>query len=114
LLLNGPAQANTDPRQALEQLLASGCKAMTTAQKLNTHPQTQSQSMKRYDKMLRLSLKDCRNIGQKSDKAKCKSLKRELLNCEGKVLQNLNSRVRFRPAPPTPFNDESVAVRALF
>jgi hypothetical protein len=33
--------------------------------------------------------KPCRIIGQKSDKAKCKSLKREPLNCEGKVLQSL-------------------------
>jgi hypothetical protein len=46
-------------------------------------------------------IKPCKKIGQKSDKAKCKSLKRELLSCEGKVLQNLNSPVRFRPAPPT-------------
>ncbi len=43
----------------------------------------------------------CKIIGQKSDKAKCKSLNRELLNCEGKVLQNLYSAVRSRPAPPT-------------
>jgi hypothetical protein len=28
-------------------------------------------------------------IGQKSDKTKCKSLKRELLSCEDKVLQSL-------------------------
>jgi hypothetical protein len=33
--------------------------------------------------------KPCTNIGQKSDKAKCKSLKPELLSCEGKVLQSL-------------------------
>jgi hypothetical protein len=33
--------------------------------------------------------KPCKIIGQKSDKRKCKSLKRELLNCEGKVLQSL-------------------------
>jgi len=33
--------------------------------------------------------KPCKIIGQKSDKTKCKSLKRELLNCEGKVLQSL-------------------------
>ena len=49
--------------------------------------------------------KPCQIIGQKSDKAKCKSLKQKLLNCEGKVLQNLNSRVRFSPAPPTTFKD---------
>jgi hypothetical protein len=47
--------------------------------------------------------KPCKKIGQKSDKAKCKSLKRELLNCEGKVLQNLYSAVRSRPAPPTTY-----------
>ena len=45
--------------------------------------------------------KPCKIIGQKSDKAKCKSLKQQLLNCEGKVLQNINSPVRSRPAPPT-------------
>jgi hypothetical protein len=50
--------------------------------------------------------KTCKMIGQKSDKAKCKSLKQELLRREGKVLQNLNSRVRFSPAPPTPFSHE--------
>jgi hypothetical protein len=33
--------------------------------------------------------KQCKKIGQKSDKAKCKSLKRELFNCEDKVLQSL-------------------------
>ena len=33
--------------------------------------------------------KPCKKIGQKSDNAKCKSLKRELFNCEDKVLQNL-------------------------
>ena len=52
--------------------------------------------------------KPCKMIGQKSDKAKCKSLKQELLNCEGKVLQNLNSPVRFRPAPPIPYISFSV------
>ena len=46
--------------------------------------------------------KPCKIIGPKSDKAKCKSLKRESLDCEGKVLQNLNSRVRFSPAPLLP------------
>jgi hypothetical protein len=45
--------------------------------------------------------KPCKIIGQKSDKAKCNSLKQELLNCEGKVLQNLYSAVRSRPAPPS-------------
>jgi hypothetical protein len=45
--------------------------------------------------------KRCKIIGQKSDKAKCKWLKPELLNCEDKVLQNLYSAVRSRPAPPT-------------
>jgi hypothetical protein len=34
--------------------------------------------------------KPCKIIGQKSDKANCKSLKQDLLNCEGKVLQNLD------------------------
>ena len=57
--------------------------------------------------------KPCKMVGQKSDKAKCKSLKRELLNCEGKVLQNLNSRVRFSPAPPTPSTDERCCATAL-
>jgi hypothetical protein len=33
--------------------------------------------------------KPCKIIGQKSDKPKCKSLNRELLSCEGKVLQSL-------------------------
>ena len=33
--------------------------------------------------------KPCKIIGQKSDRAKCKSLKRALLSCEGKVLQSL-------------------------
>jgi hypothetical protein len=33
--------------------------------------------------------KPCKIVGQKSDKAKCKSLKGELLSCEGKVLQSL-------------------------
>jgi hypothetical protein len=45
--------------------------------------------------------KPCKMIGQKSDKPKSKSLKQELLSREGKVLQNLNSRVRFSPAPPS-------------
>jgi hypothetical protein len=40
-------------------------------------------------------------IGQKSDNAKSKLLKRELLSREGKVLQTLYSAVRSRPAPPT-------------
>jgi hypothetical protein len=44
--------------------------------------------------------KPCKIIGQKPDKAKCKSLKLELLKHEGKVLQNLYSAVRSRPAPP--------------
>jgi hypothetical protein len=57
--------------------------------------------------------KQCKIIGQRSDKAKCKSLKRELLNREGKVLQNLNSRVRFSPAPPTPFSDERCRAASL-
>jgi hypothetical protein len=47
--------------------------------------------------------KRCKIIGQKSDKAKCKSLKQELLNCEGKVLQNLDTPVRSWAAPPTAF-----------
>jgi hypothetical protein len=51
--------------------------------------------------------KPCTNIGQKSDKAKCKSLKQELLNCEGKVLQNLYSAVRSRPAPPSFYTNRS-------
>jgi hypothetical protein len=46
--------------------------------------------------------KQCKMIGQKSDKAKSKSLKQELLSREGKVLQNLYSAVRSRPAPPAP------------
>ena len=33
-------------------------------------------------------------------------LVRRFFSREGKVLQNLNSPVRFRPAPPTPFSDE--------
>ena len=53
-----------------------------------------------YDKILRAALKACKTIGQKSDKTKSNSLKRELLSCEDIGLQNLNSPVRFRPAPP--------------
>jgi hypothetical protein len=45
--------------------------------------------------------KQCKMIGQESDKPKSKSLKQELLSSEDKVLQNLNSAVRFRPAPPS-------------
>jgi hypothetical protein len=57
--------------------------------------------------------KPCKKIGQKSDKAKCKSLKQEVFSREGKVLQNLNSRVRFSPAPPTPFSDERCRAASL-
>ncbi len=49
--------------------------------------------------------KPCKIIGQKSDKAKRKSLKQEVLSCEDKVLQNLNSAVRSRPAAPTAFKE---------
>jgi hypothetical protein len=41
--------------------------------------------------------KPCKIIGQKSDKAKCKSLQQELLKREGKVLQN--STPQFDPGP---------------
>jgi hypothetical protein len=53
--------------------------------------------------------KPCKKIGQKSDKAKCKSLKQELLNCEGKVLQNLDTPVRSWAAPPTIYKEHSLS-----
>jgi|SRR5690242_1732634 hypothetical protein len=48
----------------------------------------------------RLEKPPCKKIGQKPDKAKGKSLKRELLSCEGKLLQNLDTPVRSWAAPP--------------
>jgi hypothetical protein len=53
------------------------------------------------DQADRISLtKQCKIIGRKSDKTKPKSLRQGLLSGEGKVLQNLYSPVRSRPAPP--------------
>jgi hypothetical protein len=52
-------------------------------------------------------------IGQRSDKPKCKSLKQELLNCEGKVLQNLDTPVRSWAAPPSSLR-RSVCENAAF
>jgi hypothetical protein len=45
--------------------------------------------------------KQCKIIGQKSDKAKSKLLKQEVFSREGKVLQNLDTPVRSWAAPPT-------------
>jgi hypothetical protein len=58
--------------------------------------------------------KQCKIVGQKSDKAKSKLLKQEVFSREGKVLQNLNSRVRFSPAPPVPYICFPVGRWAMF
>jgi hypothetical protein len=52
--------------------------------------------------------KQCKIIGQKSDNAKSKLLTQEVFSRESKVLQNLYSAVRSRPAPPTQHQSRAV------